>query len=79
MIASYPKNLLTWLQHYLTTEEKNLINISTPLQTEVNSQHVPNPLNFDIRSLPVDKKRILCNHNFESLTGRGAMSKNPLP
>ena len=48
------------------TEEEDFINNSTPSETEVNSQSIPNPLTFDIASLPMDIKRILRSYDFES-------------
>ena len=49
------------------TEEEDFINNSTPSETEVTSQHIPNPLTSDIGSLPMDTKRILRSYDFESM------------
>ena len=49
------------------TEEEDFINNSTPSETEVTSQHIPNPLTSDIGSLPMDIKRILRSYDFESM------------
>ena len=49
------------------TKEKKTINNSTPSETEVTSQHIPNPLTSDIGSLPMDIKRILRSYDFESV------------
>ena len=49
------------------TEEEDFINNSTPSEIEVTSQHIPNPLNSDIGSLPMDIKRILRSYDFESM------------
>ena len=65
IIAPYPKNLLTTLPNI--TEEDYFINNSTPSETEVTSQHVPDFLTSDIESLPMDIKRILRSYDFESM------------
>ena len=49
------------------TEEEDFINNSTPSETEVTSQHIPNPLTSDIGSLPMDIKSILRSFDFESM------------
>ena len=49
------------------TEEEDFINNSTPSKTGVTSQNIPNPLNSDIWSLPMDIKRILRSYDFESM------------
>ena len=49
------------------TEEENLINNSTPSETEVTSQNIPDPLTSDIASLPMDIKRVLRSYDFESM------------
>ena len=49
------------------TEEEDFINNSTPSETEITSQHIPNPLTSDIGSLPMDIKRILRSYDFESM------------
>ena len=49
------------------TEEEDFINNSTPSETEVISQHIPNPLTSDIGSLPMDIKSILRSYDFESM------------
>ena len=49
------------------TEEEDFINNSTPSETEVTSQHIPNPLTSDIESLPMDIKSILRSYDFESM------------
>ena len=49
------------------TEEEDFINNSTPSETEVTSQHIPNPLTSDIGSLPMDIKSILRSYDFESM------------
>ena len=49
------------------TEEEDFINKSTPSETEVTSQHIPNPLTSNIGSLPMDIKRILRSYDFESV------------
>ena len=49
------------------TEEEDFINNSTPSETEITSQHIPNPLTSDIVSLPMDIKRILRSYEFESM------------
>ena len=48
-------------------EEEDFINNSTLSETEVTSQHIPNPLTSDIGSLPIDTKRILRSYDFESM------------
>ena len=48
-------------------EEEDFINNSTPSQTEVTSQHIPNLLTSDIGSLPMDIKSILRSYDFESM------------
>ena len=50
------------------TEEEDFINNSTPSETEVTSQHIPNPLTSDIGSLPMDIKRILRSYDFDSMS-----------
>ena len=49
------------------TEEEDFINNSTPSETDVTSQHIPNPLTSDIGSLLMDTKRILRCYDFESM------------
>ena len=49
------------------TEEEDFINNSTPSDTEITSQHIPNPLTSDIGSLPMHIKRILRSYDFESM------------
>ena len=49
------------------TEEEDFINNSNPSETEITSQHIPNPLTSDIVSLPMDIKRILRSYDFESM------------
>ena len=49
------------------TEEEDFINNSIPSETEVTSQHIPNPLTSDIGSLPMDIKSILRSYDFESM------------
>ena len=49
------------------TEEEDFINNSTPSETEVTSQHIPNPLTSDIGSLPMEIKSILRSYDFESM------------
>ena len=49
------------------TEEEDFINKSTPSETEVTSQHKPNALTSDKRSLPMHIKRILRSYDFDSL------------
>ena len=49
------------------TEEEDFIDISTPSETRVTSQNIPNPLTSDIWSLPMDIKRILRSYDFESM------------
>ena len=49
------------------TEEGDFINNSTPSETGVTSQNIPNPLTSDIWSLPMDIKRILRSYDFESM------------
>ena len=49
------------------TEEEDVINKSATSETEVTSQHIPNPLTSDIESLPMDIKRILRSYDFESM------------
>ena len=49
------------------TEEEDFINNSTPSDTEITSQHIPNPLTSDIGSLPMDIKRILRSYDFETM------------
>ena len=68
IFATYLKNLLTLLLHYLIKpEEEDFINNSTPSETEVTSQHIPNPLTSDSGSLPMNIKRILRSFDFESM------------
>ena len=50
------------------TEEEEFINNSIPSETEVTSQHIPNPLTSDIGSLPMDIKSILRSYDFESMS-----------
>ena len=47
------------------TEEEDIINNSTPSETEVISQHIP--LTSERRSLPMDITTNLCNYDFESV------------
>ena len=49
------------------TEEEDFINNSAPSETEVSSQHIPNPLTSDIGSLPIYIKSILRSYDFESM------------
>ena len=49
------------------TEEEDFINNSTPSETEVFSQHIPNSLTSDIRLLPTDIKSIFPSYGFESM------------
>ena len=49
------------------TEEEDFINNSTPSETEVTLQNIPNPLTSDIASLPIDIKKILRSYDFESM------------
>ena len=49
------------------TDEEVFINNSTPSETELSSQHLPNPLTSEIGSLPMDIKRILRSYDFESM------------
>ena len=47
------------------TEREDFINNSTPLDTDVTSQHIPNALtSADIVSLSMDIKRILRSYDF---------------
>ena len=49
------------------TEGEDFINNSSPSETEITSQHIPNPLTSNIGSLPMDIKRILHSYDFESM------------
>ena len=49
------------------TEEEDFINNSTPSETEVTFQHIPDPLTSDMGSLPMDIKWILRSYDFESI------------
>ena len=49
------------------TEEEDFINNSTTSESEVTSQHIPNPLTSDIGLLSMDIKRILLSYDFESM------------
>ena len=63
-----PKNFIDFVTTLPSiTEEEDFINNSTPSETEVTSQHIPNLLTSDIGSLPMDTKRILRSYDFESM------------
>ena len=49
------------------TEDEDFINNSTPSETDVTSQNIPNPLTSDIGSLPMDIKSFLRSYDFESM------------
>ena len=63
-----PKNFIDFVTTLPNiTEEEDIINNSTPSETEVTSQNIPNPFTSDIASLPMDIKRILRSYDFESM------------
>ena len=62
-----PKKFIDFVTTLPNITEEDFINISTPSETEVASQHIRNPLPSDIGSLPMDTKRTLRSYDFESM------------